>query len=170
MLPTSRTAPSTSIQITVTDLLSSVTASTPNVFKSTWLAVESRSVAHRVLQRAWILGGRYRANQPDDNSIPIRCARDFLPHLSTNSAGGVDVGVGLDTNSRACWCVGSVAFGSGPWLDQSLLCIPRIIFALPVVVRGGPRCANVRIHPQSLGGESGNRCAGYRRGVGDVPS
>jgi hypothetical protein len=35
---------------------------------------------------------------------------------------------------------------------------------------GGPRCANVRIHPQSLGGESANRCAGYRRGVGDVPS
>src|ERR1022692_1611948 len=108
MLPTSRTAPSTSIQITVTDLLSSVTASTPNVFKSTWLAVESKSVAHRVLQRAWILGGRYPANQPDDNSIPIRCARDFLPHPSTHRLGSVDVGAGLDTNSRAGWWVGGV--------------------------------------------------------------
>jgi hypothetical protein len=105
-------------------------------------------------------GGNHCENQDDNDSIPIRIRAIPLRLFRIISRVRVDVRSCVELDGSARRGAGCLEVRHGPGLDRALLYSRRIVLALPIVVRGRNRRADVSIHPQSVGGKSEYKLAG----------
>jgi hypothetical protein len=98
--------------------------------------------------------GTHYDYQDDNDSIPIRIRAIPLRFFRIICRVRVDVRSCVDLDRSARGGAGCLEVRHGPGLDRALFYSRRIVLALPIVVRGRNRRADLSIHPQSVGGKS----------------
>ena len=105
-------------------------------------------------------GGNHCENQDDNDSIPIRIRAIPLRFFRIICRVRIDVRSCVDLDRSARRGAGCLEVRHGLGLDRALLYSRRIVLALPIVVRGRNRRADISIHPQPVGGKSEYKLAG----------